>query len=99
MAHKEIVIVAAKRTAFGTLSGALKSVSANDLGVHAAKAALAQSGVRLDAIGHVIVGNVLQSSSAGALPKAKPSRPPRMTWGAWDMFSVPPARTTSASPS
>jgi acetyl-CoA C-acetyltransferase/acetyl-CoA acyltransferase 2 len=60
---KEIVIVAAKRTAFGTLSGALKTVSANDLGVHAAKAALAQSGIRLDAIGHVIVGNVLQSSS------------------------------------
>jgi acetyl-CoA acyltransferase 2 len=60
---KEIVIVAAKRTAFGTLSGALKTVSANDLAVHAAKAALAQSGIRLDAIGHVVVGNVLQSSS------------------------------------
>ena len=60
---KEIVIVAAKRTAFGTLQGALSEVSANDLAAHAAKAALAQS--RLDAadIGHVFVGNVMQTSA------------------------------------
>ena len=42
---KEIVIVAAKRTPFGTLQGALKGITATDLAVHAAKAALAQSGV------------------------------------------------------
>jgi acetyl-CoA acetyltransferase family protein len=59
---KSIVIVGAKRTAFGTLSGTLKSLSATDLAVHAAKAALAQSGVALDAIGHVIIGNVMQTS-------------------------------------
>ncbi len=59
---KSIVIVGAKRTAFGTMSGTLKGVSANDLAVHAAKAALAQSGVALDAIGHVIIGNVMQTS-------------------------------------
>jgi acetyl-CoA acyltransferase 2 len=59
---KSIVIVGAKRTAFGTMQGALKGVSANDLAVHAAKAALAQSGVALDAIGHVIIGNVMQTS-------------------------------------
>ncbi len=59
---KSIVIVGAKRTAFGTMSGTLKSFSANDLAVHAAKAALAQSGVALDAIGHVIIGNVMQTS-------------------------------------
>ena len=43
---KSIVIVGAKRTAFGTMQGALKAISANDLAVHAAKAALAQSKVR-----------------------------------------------------
>lgn len=65
MSHptKEIVIVAAKRTPFGALSGALKALSANDLAVHAAKAALAQAGIKADAIGHVVVGNVLQSSA------------------------------------
>lgn len=60
---KSIVIVGAKRTAFGALQGTLKGVSANDLAVHAAKAALAQSGIEADAIGHVIIGNVVQSSA------------------------------------
>ncbi|WP_394832802.1 acetyl-CoA C-acetyltransferase [Pendulispora rubella] len=60
---KSIVIVGAKRTAFGTMQGALKGLSANDLGVVAAKAALAQSGVAADAIDHVVIGNVLQSSA------------------------------------
>ena len=59
---KSIVIVGAKRTAFGAMQGTLKGVSATDLGVHAAKAALAQSGIALDAIGHVIIGNVMQTS-------------------------------------
>ena len=59
---KSLVIVGAKRTAFGTMSGTLKAVSATDLAVHAAKAALAQSGISLEAIGHVIIGNVMQTS-------------------------------------
>jgi acetyl-CoA acyltransferase 2 len=60
---KSIVIVGAKRTAFGAMQGTLKGVSATDLGVHAAKAALAQSGVAAEAIGHVIIGNVMQTSA------------------------------------
>ena len=60
---KNLVIVGAKRTAFGTLSGSLKGVTAIDLGVVAAKAALAQSGVAAADIGHVIAGNVMQTSS------------------------------------
>jgi acetyl-CoA acetyltransferase family protein len=63
MAKASIVIVGAKRTAFGTMQGSLKSVGANDLAVVAAKAALTQSAVALDAIGHVIVGNVMQTSA------------------------------------
>ena len=60
---KEIVIVAAKRTAFGALQGALSDVTANDLAAHAAKAALAQSGVAAADVGHVFVGNVMQTSA------------------------------------
>ena len=60
---KSIVVVGAKRSAFGTMQGALKSINANDLAVHAAKAALAQSGVALGDIGHVIIGNVMQTSA------------------------------------
>ncbi len=60
---KDIVIVGAKRTAFGTMNGALKGISANDLAVHAAKAALAQAGVAPADVEHVIVGNVMQTSA------------------------------------
>ena len=60
---REIVIVGAKRTAFGTMGGALKALTATDLAVHAAKAALAQSGLDVASIGHVIVGNVMQTSA------------------------------------
>src|ERR1700722_1948900 len=59
---QSIVILAAKRTAFGTMQGALKSLSANDLGVHAAKAALAQAKVPAEKIAHVVIGNVMQTS-------------------------------------
>ncbi|MDB4992850.1 MAG: 3-ketoacyl-CoA thiolase, partial [Myxococcaceae bacterium] len=59
---QSIVIVGAKRTAFGTMNGALKGVSATDLAVHASKAAIAQAGVAPDRIGHVIIGNVMQTS-------------------------------------
>jgi acetyl-CoA C-acetyltransferase/acetyl-CoA acyltransferase 2 len=60
---KEIVFVAGRRTPFGTYGGTLKDLSATDLAVHAALAALADSGLSPDAIGHVIVGNVLQTSA------------------------------------
>lgn len=60
---KEIWIVGAKRTPFGTLSGALKSISAIDLAVHAGKAALEQSGVAPEDIDQTLLGNVQQTSS------------------------------------
>jgi acetyl-CoA C-acetyltransferase/acetyl-CoA acyltransferase 2 len=59
---KEIWIVAAKRTPFGTLSGALKDVSAIDLAVHAGKAAIAQSGLSPEEIDQTVLGNVQQTS-------------------------------------
>ena len=59
---QSIVIVGAKRTAFGALTGMLKAQSATELAAHASLAALAQAGVSPSEIGHVIVGNVQQTS-------------------------------------
>ncbi len=59
----EIVFLSGKRTPFGTFGGALKGFSANQLGAHAAKAAIESAGVPADAINHVIFGNALQTSS------------------------------------
>ena len=59
----DLVFLAAKRTPFGTFGGALKDLSATDLGVHAAKAALAQSGAAAADVGHVVFGNVIQTSA------------------------------------
>ena len=60
---KELVLLSAKRTPFGTFGGTLKDLSATDLGVHAAKAAMAQAGVPPDDFGHVVIGNVAQTSA------------------------------------
>jgi acetyl-CoA acetyltransferase family protein len=61
-AMKDIVILDGARTAFGTFGGGLRDVSATDLGVVAAKAALERSKVDPARIGHVIFGNVMQTS-------------------------------------
>jgi acetyl-CoA acyltransferase 2 len=61
-----IVFIAAKRTPFGAFGGSLKTWTATDLAVHAAKAALAQSKIPKENIGHVIFGNVMQTSSDAA---------------------------------
>jgi acetyl-CoA C-acetyltransferase/acetyl-CoA acyltransferase 2 len=58
----ELVILSAARTPFGAFGGALKALSATELGVHAARAALAAARVDPAQVGHVIFGNVLQTS-------------------------------------
>lgn len=60
---EDLVFVAAKRTPFGTFGGALKKMSATDLGVVAARAAIAQAGVQPEDIDHVVFGNVQQTSA------------------------------------
>jgi len=60
---KDVVFLSGRRTPFGSFGGSLKDFSANDLGAHAAKAALDAAGVDPTAIGHVIFGNALQTSS------------------------------------
>jgi acetyl-CoA acyltransferase 2 len=58
----ELVILSAARTPFGAFGGALKALSATELAVHAGKAALAAARVDPAQVGHVIFGNVLQTS-------------------------------------
>jgi acetyl-CoA acyltransferase 2 len=59
----DIVFLSGKRTPFGTFLGALADVSANDLGVVAGKAAIAQAGIAPETIDHVVFGNVMQTSA------------------------------------
>jgi acetyl-CoA acyltransferase 2 len=61
--NEEIWFLAGKRTAFGTFGGALKDLSATDLGLETAKATLAQANVSPDQVEHVVYGNVIQSSA------------------------------------
>jgi acetyl-CoA acetyltransferase family protein len=58
-----VVFLSGVRTGFGAFGSALKDLSATDLGVVAAKEALARSGVEPGRIDHVIFGNVLQTSA------------------------------------
>src|SRR5215216_4214988 len=58
-----VVFLSGVRTGFGAFGGALKDLSATDLGVLAARAALDRSGVAPAAVGHVVFGNVLQTSA------------------------------------
>jgi acetyl-CoA C-acetyltransferase len=66
MQHDEIVVLGGARTPFGKFGGSFKDVSATDLGVAAAKGALAASGVQPDQVQHVVFGNVIQSSKDAA---------------------------------
>jgi acetyl-CoA acyltransferase 2 len=58
-----VVLLSGVRTGFGAFGGALKDLPATDLGVLASRAALERSGVEPAAVGHVIFGNVLQTSA------------------------------------
>ena len=58
-----VVFLSGVRTGFGAFGGALKDLSATDLGALAGRAALDRSGVDPAAVGHVIFGNVLQTSA------------------------------------
>ncbi len=61
--NRDVVFLSGRRTPFGTFGGTLKDFTATDLGVVAAKSALEQAGIPADAVGHVIFGNALQTSS------------------------------------
>ncbi len=59
----EVVFLSGVRTGFGSFGGALKDLSATDLGTFAGIEALARSGVPAAEVDHVAFGNVLQTSA------------------------------------
>jgi acetyl-CoA C-acetyltransferase len=59
MTQRDIFVVGTARTAIGTFGGSLKDVPNTQLATTAVKAALQRSGVAPDAIGHVVMGNVI----------------------------------------
>ncbi|HTG92935.1 MAG TPA: acetyl-CoA C-acetyltransferase [Pyrinomonadaceae bacterium] len=59
---KEVFILGGKRTPMGEYVGALKDISAIDLGAIASRGALEATGVSADEIDHTVFGNALQTS-------------------------------------
>lgn len=59
---KEVFILGGKRTPMGEYVGALKDISAIDLGTIAARGALEATHVKADEIDHTVIGNALQTS-------------------------------------
>src|SRR5258705_10530389 len=58
----DVFILGGKRTPMGEYVGALKDVSASDLGAIVGRGALEETGVTPDEIDHVVMGNALQTS-------------------------------------
>ncbi|MGD7007897.1 acetyl-CoA C-acetyltransferase [Metabacillus sp. 84] len=85
MDAKEIVIVSAVRTAVGSFGGALKGVSAPELGGIVIKEALEKAGVSAEHVDEVIMGNVLQAglgqnpARQAAMKAGLPDNIPSMT--------------------
>ncbi len=63
MNKTEVLIVGGARTPMTEYVGALKDVSALDLGAIAARGAFEKTGVKPESVDHVVIGNVLQTSA------------------------------------
>lgn len=66
MSQHDIFVVGSARTAIGTFGGSLKDVPNTQLATTAVKAALTRSGVAPDAVGHVVMGNVIPTDTKDA---------------------------------
>ncbi len=60
---QDVVILSAVRTGFGAFGGALKELSATELGAIAGRAAIERASIPAEKIDHVIMGNALQTSA------------------------------------
>jgi len=69
---KEVYILAAVRTPLGSFGGKLSGLTATELGSIAIKGALAKSGVPVEAVNEVLMGNVL-SANLGQAPARQAS--------------------------
>ena len=58
---REVVIASAVRTPIGSFGGALKDVSAADLGALVIKEAINRAGIKGETVDEVLLGNVIQA--------------------------------------
>ncbi|MDD2711572.1 MAG: acetyl-CoA C-acyltransferase family protein [Simplicispira sp.] len=66
MRFPDIFVIGTARTAIGTFGGALKDVPNTQLATTAVRAAIERSGLAPDAIGHVVMGNVIPTDTKDA---------------------------------
>jgi len=66
MTHRDVYIVSTARTAIGTFGGSLKDTPNTVLATTAVKAAIDRSGLPPDAVGHVVMGNVIPTDTKDA---------------------------------
>ena len=66
MTHRDVFVVSTARTAIGTFGGTLKDIPNTQLATTAVKAAIQRSGLAPDAVGHVVMGNVIPTDTKDA---------------------------------
>lgn len=84
MSGNEVVILSATRTAIGTLSGGLSSLSAHELGGVVIAEALKKAGVAADQVSEVIMGQILTAGEGSMLTDEIRS-------GKWSLSSLSPS--------
>jgi acetyl-CoA acetyltransferase family protein len=60
---KEVLILGGARTPMGEYGGALRDLTANELGAIAARGAFQKTGIAPEAIDHTVIGNAMQTSA------------------------------------
>ena len=66
MTQREVAVLGIARTAIGSFGGSLKDVPMAELGTIVVKAALERSGLPVDEVGHVVMGNVVPTEPRDA---------------------------------
>jgi acetyl-CoA C-acetyltransferase len=66
MTPRDVFVVGTARTAIGTFGGSLKDVPNTQLATTAVKAAIERAGLAPDAVGHVVMGNVIPTDTRDA---------------------------------
>ena len=66
---KEVVIVSAVRTPIGTIGGALKEVTPQELGAIAIREAISRAGISADLVEKVIMGHSRQTTEAANIAR------------------------------
>ncbi|MDR2299634.1 MAG: acetyl-CoA C-acyltransferase, partial [Comamonas sp.] len=66
MSTRDIFVVSTARTAIGTFGGSLKDVPNTQLATTVVKAVIERAGIPADAVGHVVMGNVIPTDTRDA---------------------------------